>query len=338
VTTVDYVLAGSLTIDNILTADGRAVPRLCGGNAVYAAIGARIWSDRVGILTRVGRDYPTACLERLAVSGVDLAGVAALDEPHGMNVAFCYRSDGSRTRAFPEEAFAQIPAADRPSFRDYTTLGTAHRFATWMRFTPEPGDLPAAWDGGVRGMHLAAMPVERHVALARAARRRWAGVRLTLDSPWYDERDLGADHHTALLPLLDAILPSEADLAIAMAGLPPVEAARRLIDRGARAAVVKLGAAGCVVLGPGRTGAWRVPAYPAVAVDPTGAGDAFCGGFLVGLVQTHDPVEAAAYGTVSASFVVEAVEAFHGLGVRREQAEGRLGRVRSAIRPLEVRG
>ena len=33
----------------------------------------------------------------------------------------------------------------------------------------------------------------------------------------------------------------------------------------------------------------QIPTYPTEAVDPTGAGDAFCGGFLVGMAQTGEP-------------------------------------------------
>nr|OQO17112.1 hypothetical protein B0A51_16206 [Rachicladosporium sp. CCFEE 5018] len=42
-------------------------------------------------------------------------------------------------------------------------------------------------------------------------------------------------------------------------------------------------------------------------VDPTGAGNAFLGGFAMGWLETKDLVRAAAYGTVAASFAVEVV-------------------------------
>ena len=48
--------------------------------------------------------------------------------------------------------------------------------------------------------------------------------------------------------------------------------------------------------------------------DPTGAGDAFCGGFLAGYRQTYDPVQAVLHGSVSASLVVEGSGAFLCLG------------------------
>jgi ribokinase len=65
--------------------------------------------------------------------------------------------------------------------------------------------------------------------------------------------------------------------------------------------------------------------------DPTGAGDAFCGGFCASLLAADDPVLAACRGTVSASFAVEGFGALHALGADRAEArrrlEGLLGRI-----------
>jgi len=51
----------------------------------------------------------------------------------------------------------------------------------------------------------------------------------------------------------------------------------------------------------------HVPAIPTTVVDTTGAGNAFCGGFLAGFIQTGDLLTAARYGRVAASFLVEQV-------------------------------
>ncbi|MCC8166228.1 MAG: PfkB family carbohydrate kinase, partial [Planctomycetes bacterium] len=64
----------------------------------------------------------------------------------------------------------------------------------------------------------------------------------------------------------------------------------------------------------------RTPSTPAAPTPPTGAGDSFCGGFLVGLRETGDAVEAALYGTVSSSFVVEGFGAEHTYAVTRALA------------------
>ena len=53
---------------------------------------------------------------------------------------------------------------------------------------------------------------------------------------------------------------------------------------------------------------------PVDTVDTIGAGDAYCGGFLAGLVETGDPLEAGLRGTVSASFAVQGYGAQAGMG------------------------
>ena len=58
---------------------------------------------------------------------------------------------------------------------------------------------------------------------------------------------------------------------------------------------------------------YEVPAYPGRVVDPTGGGDAFCGGFIVGYAESYDPVRAALHGNVSASIALEGSGAFFAL-------------------------
>jgi sugar/nucleoside kinase (ribokinase family) len=91
-----------------------------------------------------------------------------------------------------------------------------------------------------------------------------------------------------------------------------VRAARKVLDMGPRVVVAKEGEYGAAMFT--REGVFALPAYPtADVVDPTGAGDAFAGGFM-GYVAAHadeEPTDdllrtAMAYGTALASFNVEA--------------------------------
>src|SRR5437016_1918973 len=63
---------GNLTIDDVVGSDGTVSIGRCGGNAIYAAVGARVWSDRVGLCARVGPDYPKQHLETLRREGIRL--------------------------------------------------------------------------------------------------------------------------------------------------------------------------------------------------------------------------------------------------------------------------
>ncbi|KAH2130692.1 hypothetical protein KXW66_007538 [Aspergillus fumigatus] len=96
--------------------------------------------------------------------------------------------------------------------------------------------------------------------------------------------------------------------------------ARRVLDSGVGidgkgTVVVRAGENGSVVVSRDLPPTWLPPFYPAGAdgrqhsnvVDPTGAGNAFLGAYVVGYLQTQNAVEAACYGTVGGSFALEQV-------------------------------
>ena len=123
---------------------------------------------------------------------------------------------------------------------------------------------------------------------------------------------------------VDFFLPSEIEARHLYGANAPEEAARAFTQLGPRAVVIKLGAGGSLVYDAVNHRVAHVPAYPAKACDPTGAGDSFCGGFLAGFLLTGDCVTAAQYGTVSASYTVEAVGALTTPQPLRADADARL--------------
>ncbi len=317
------VCAGSLTLDNVVTAEGRQLPQSYGGNVLYSALGARIWHDAVGLVSRAGADFPAACVDMLAARGLRTEGIRRLDQRHGMNVAFCYRPDGSRVRAFPPEVIAAIAPQERQRFIDYGIADVDTRFAIWTAFAPDGADIPDHWMPAIAALHCAAMPVQRHHAIAVRMRRE-ADAWVQIDSPWYDERALGRDEATGLFALLDAILPSEDDVARASPGRPIADTLAGMKHQGAQCIVLKRGARGSRIFSTA-SAPLDIPALPGAAVvDPTGAGDAFCGGFLAGIHLTGDPVQAALYGTVSASFAIAAPGIDGLLATSRDRAQQRL--------------
>src|SRR5207249_238242 len=110
----------------------------------------------------------------------------------------------------------------------------------------------------------------------------------------------------AFLDRLTAFIPSESEI---LGIWRPASLEDWLHDNAVRHGchmVAKLGEKGSL-LSEARTGALsQVPALEADVVDTTGAGDAYCGGFIAGLIDGQPPTVCAAMGTVAASYIVEA--------------------------------
>ena len=86
-----------------------------------------------------------------------------------------------------------------------------------------------------------------------------------------------------LLPLIDHLVVSER-FARQLATGDPAAALERLLGFGARAVTVTLGEQGSHTRIRGGE-QFHQPAFPAAAVDTTGCGDVFHGGYLYGLLQ-----------------------------------------------------
>ncbi len=279
------VVAGNLSLDDTVTPAG-SWPAAPGGDSLYAALGARVWGWPAAILTRVGEDYPADHLARFRAFGIATSLVIPAPGPT-VHYRVTYPIGGERTfeHLTPPERLAELsPGAD---------------------------DLALVRDAG--WLHVAAMPIE-HQALA-VARGRELGIGVSLDP----HEEYVAGHRTTLGGLIggSVFLPSELevgllfpDLAAALDGLALARgAARRLERMGARLVAVKLGVQGSLIRAGGLER--HLPALDVRVVDPTGAGDAYCGGFIAGLLATGSPLAATACGTISAALVIGDFGALH---------------------------
>ncbi len=79
-------------------------------------------------------------------------------------------------------------------------------------------------------------------------------------------------------------------------------AAEHLRDLGTERVILTLGARGALMFGA--EGETEVPAYKVKVVDPTAAGDAFCGGLAVALARGQSPVEAVKYANAAGALAV----------------------------------
>ncbi len=174
------------------------------------------------------------------------------------------------------------------------------------------------------------MPIEAQEVAVRAGRA--AGVPVSLDP--HEEYVIGFERRLAGLLEGVAFMPSELEARLLFPDIAAKDgvafgsaAAERLEAQGPMLVVIKLGAQGSVVRLDGRS--VHVPAQAARVVDSTGAGDAYCGGFIAGWLATRQIEVAAACGTVAAGETIGSFGAF--LPGAEPTSEERLARLAALL-------
>ncbi|MER5623188.1 PfkB family carbohydrate kinase [Streptosporangium sp. NPDC002544] len=123
----------------------------------------------------------------------------------------------------------------------------------------------------------------------------------------------------SFLPHVDYLLPNE-EQALLMSGAGSAEeAALALLGEGPSAVLVTLGADGSLIAEA--EGVTRVPALDVEVVDTTGCGDAYCAGFIAGLVDGRDVAGSARLGTALAARVAGGLGSDAGLDGARALRE-----------------
>ena len=75
---IDIVTIGWLTIDDIVLPNATCQQQVIGGGALYSAIGARIWHDRVGIHSVTGEKYIKTVTNEISQRGLDVTGLNSI--------------------------------------------------------------------------------------------------------------------------------------------------------------------------------------------------------------------------------------------------------------------
>lgn len=106
------------------------------------------------------------------------------------------------------------------------------------------------------------------------------------------------------------MFPNEKEVKL-LTGLGYKEGARKLLNIGAEIVAVKLGKRGCYITNGKER--YLIEAYKVDSIDTTGAGDAFCAGFIYGIIKEKDIFDSGKLGNFVASRCVSAIGARTGL-------------------------
>jgi cytidine kinase len=273
-----FLIYGKIIIDDIRLSSGEVVAGKLGGGGPQAAFGMRLWHDDVALLTRSGNDLDASQLRTVQDLGVDLSGWARYDDlptPHGL-------------LEYDE--------------REYHARGLLSRPADWSRLLSRPLTLSARHRQAA-GIHL--ITEFAHEPMVDSARELRRGGALCSLEPIFD--DHSCPDRPALLDLarqVDLVTPDWPSASVLAGSEQPADMLRYWAALGPEAVAIRHGAHGSYVWDRRHGQAWHIPILPVHAVDPTGAGNAYGGGWCIGWWRSHDSRLAGCYATVAAALMV----------------------------------
>jgi sugar/nucleoside kinase (ribokinase family) len=289
---------GSVALDDVETPFGR-VTGAVGGSAVHFAAAASLFGP-VQMVGVVGEDYPLEELGFLENRGVDLSGVEiTAGESFRWTGRYTHDLNTAETLDTRLGVFADFHPRIPPGFR-----------------TPEIlflGNIDPRLQAEVLDQ------VSQPRIVAADTMNYWI--------------EGSRDELLKVLERVDVLLVNEGE-ARQLAGDPNlIRAARWIRERGPERVVVKKGEHGAVLFDGSEI--FFVPGFPLEEVfDPTGAGDAFAGGFLGYLAGDGEPSSrvlrnALVHGSALGSFAVEDFSVGRLAGVTRPEVADRVREFRA---------
>jgi cytidine kinase len=279
VSSFDLAVVGHFSADTIHLPTRKAPLNILGGATTYTSLAAKCLDASVKVVSRVGAAFPHAYFWWLQEEGIDLTAVIQHPEEPTTGFELTYSQDfASRT--------LRLKSKGPP-------------------LTLE--DLPK--DFHAKAIHLG--PIANEISYEVAEELKKSVDVVSLDPQGllrsFDEAGNVSDNALVdnhIFSLINIYKSSQPEL-YALTGEVDLKHAIRVVhDVGVETVIVTMGEKGSVLSVEGAQ--YKVAACPSeVLVDPTGAGDAFIGGFLTEYMRQKETLWCAAVGSAVASCVVE---------------------------------
>jgi sugar/nucleoside kinase (ribokinase family) len=327
----EFLVFGQLTREYLLPPDGQPRLDVAGGNLLYAAAGLRVWESSIGLVARVGNDYPREWLNECMSRGFDTRGIKVLSQNLDVRDFISYTESlevthinpvthfARREMTFPKSLFGYQPSDERKVDEAGALIVT---------------DIPEEYLTA-RGALICPMGLVPQTQLI-AGMKRGEVHTFVLEPAAASMSRKARRELPALLNGVTAIITSQEELRNLFWGETHDlwKMAEGVSMYGCEYVVIKCGSRGQLLYEVSTKQRWEIPAYPARIADPIGAGDAFNGGFLSGYCKNYDPVEGILRGNISASLKLEGNGAYYPMDVIPGLAEARLNVLRDMVRKV----
>jgi sugar/nucleoside kinase (ribokinase family) len=273
---MSLLAVGSLAMDTIETPFGR-VENVLGGSATYIATAASYFVTPIRLVGVVGGDFPKEYIDFLESREIDLEGLQVVKNGKTFRWGGRYQYDlNTRETLFTElNVFEHFDPVIPPAFRKSTYICLGNIDPDLQRKVLEQIEKPRLVVGDTMNFWIKGKKKELLATLKR----------------------------------MDIVIINDAEARQLTEEANLIKAAKAIIRMGPKMVIIKKGEHGALLV-TDRT-IFSAPAYPLEIInDPTGAGDAFAGGFIGWIAKTDDFSEenckrAVIYGSALASFCVE---------------------------------
>lgn len=274
---VSVVVLGHILNEKIVFPDKEIFPVL-GSPVAYSSVCMSSLGVEVGIVTKIGEDFPEELLAVFLETGVDIKGISYCK--HSTNNKLIYDIEGKKTLEF-------LSKADDIKFNDIPELYKQAKL-------------------------FSVSPMNYEVSLRTIKEIYKLEKKMSVDIGGYGggtsdthPRIKDGNEIKNLCPFFNIVKGSIEDFGhIFGENTSEIFISEKIIEWGAEICVITLGGKGSFV--STYDNRKYISTYPIKRhVDQTGAGDCYFGGFLTKFLEKYDPFEAALYGTAATSYVIE---------------------------------
>ncbi|MEM6282810.1 MAG: PfkB family carbohydrate kinase [Chloroflexota bacterium] len=277
--TPDVVCVGGLFIDDIVFPDGRTKMGIIGGGSTHAAMGAVVWDERPGVAMVAGKDAPTHA-KTFIDRYFETTGLIWLDTPQ-IRAWQLFEWDGRRTELYRVENISPYLVE------------------------PFPSQLPEAYQS-VKGLHL--------LKDGGNEIQQWRELCPNAVICWEPQQHFmvaeNAEVFRKTVSIPDIVSPNLLEASCVYGFDEPEKLVDTILADGANIVALRMGEKGSIVADARQR--FNIPAvHMDQIVDQTGAGNTYCGAFLVGWLRSNNLRKAGYSGAVAASFCLEEIGVLH---------------------------
>jgi len=300
-TRLDVIGFGALNVDMLFKVDRiacaeeesfiRDYTEACGGSAANTVVGLARLGCKVGFIGKVANDREGKLqIDCFKTEGIDISGI--IEAKKGKSGSVLGFVDKLGARAL------------------YINSG--------VNDTIEPREINYAYAFQTGFLHLTSFVGEKSLRAQKKLIGALSGnVKVSFDpGSVYAQKGFAAIE--PIIRSSHVLMPNALELELLTGEADYCKSAALMIEMGVKIVAVKLGSKGCYVTdGQERL---RIEPFKVKAVDTTGAGDAFCAGFLYGLINNKSLSECGQLGNFVASRSVTAMGARAGLPYAKDLA------------------